>query len=81
MRTVIPPLQGTHMLVCRNWFWILDRTNDFTLRRITAEVFLCNITQKALRADDVHSREDAVCRKRPRSARECAKPQKSVVYK
>ena len=34
---------------------------------------MCNITQKALRADDAHSREDVVCRKRPRSARECAK--------
>ena len=45
MRTVIPPLLGTHMLVCRNWFWILDRTNDFTLRRITAEVF-CVILYK-----------------------------------
>ena len=33
---------------------------------------MCNITQKALRADDAHSREDVVCRKRPRSARECA---------
>ena len=33
---------------------------------------MCNITQKALRADDAHSRKDVVCRKRPRSARECA---------
>ena len=59
------------MLVCRNWFWILDRTNDFTLR-VLRRRFLCNIIQKALRADDAHSREDVVCRKRPRSARECA---------
>ena len=29
------------------------------------------ITQKALRADDANLREDVVCRKRPRSAREC----------
>ena len=29
--------------------------------------------QKALRAGDAHSHEDEECRKRPRSARECAK--------
>ena len=29
--------------------------------------------QKALRAGDAHSNEDEECRKRPRSARECAK--------
>ena len=28
--------------------------------------------QKALRAGDAHSHEDEECRKRPRSARECA---------
>ena len=28
---------------------------------------------KALRAGDAHSHEDEECRKRPRSARECAK--------
>ena len=28
--------------------------------------------QKALRARDAHSHEDEECRKRPRSARECA---------
>ena len=28
--------------------------------------------QKALRAGDAHSNEDEECRKRPRSARECA---------
>lgn len=31
------------------------------------------VTIKALCAGDAHSREDAIWRKRPRSARECAK--------
>ena len=30
------------------------------------------VKQKALRANDAHSHEEALCRKRPRSARECA---------
>ena len=42
---------------------------------------MCNITQKALRADDAHSREDVVCRKRPRSARECAKAHSYLLYR
>ncbi len=44
-------------------------------------IFLCTrkfrwkslVHKKALRANDAHSRDEEVCRKRPRSARECAK--------
>ena len=35
--------------------------------------------QKALRAGDAHSHEDEECRKRPRSARECAEAHSFLV--
>ena len=36
--------------------------------------------QKALRARDAHSHEDEECRKRPRSARECAEAHSFLCY-
>ena len=60
----------------------MNRRMYKTLVDITsAGVFLCTrkfrwnslVHKKALRANDAHSRDEEVCRKRPRSARECAK--------
>ena len=58
-------------------------------KKIFRGSFLCTrkfrwnslVHKKALRANNAHSRDEEVCRKRPRSARECAKAHSFSLYR